>query len=306
LDLSHLTTFCTVIEAGSISKAAKELYVTQPAISLKIQELEDHYQVQLLERTNRGIKPTEIGLYVYSESQKIIALLANMQREIDAMHNPSEELVIGASNTVGNFALPCTMFVFRERHPGYKVNIELGNTAEVINKMISRRVEIGLVEGPINESWAEQLAREDINIKIIARNKLILVAKNMGQYSSKRTITFEEMKNIPLIIREQGSGIRAAFEEVLSNKGFTLDDFNIVYELNSINSIVSAVASDMGVALLPGVALRKELRYKILKAIRISDIKFQHNLSLLYQSNTKKHSYNAFIQLINSKDRGFC
>jgi LysR family transcriptional regulator, transcriptional activator of the cysJI operon len=306
MDISHLSAFCTVVEAGSISRAAKDLYVTQPAISQKIQELEDFYQVQLLERNNKGIRPTDTGLYLYSEAQKVIALMSNIQRELEAIRNPSEELAVGASSTIGNFALPCTMFAFRERYPGYSVTIDIGSTEEIISKTLSRRVEIGLVEGPLKKTWIEQLTTENIAIKKIAQTKLILVAKYAGKYADHDSITFEKLKKLPFITREVGSGIRSSTESVFASKGIAIDSFDLVHELNTINSIISAVTSDMGVTLLPAMALRKELRYKIVKPIKVINAQFRHDLNLLYQNNSRKKSYTAFVELIDSKDRGFC
>ncbi len=306
MDLGHLSAFCTVVEAGGISRAAKELFVTQPAISLKIQELEDHYQVQLLDRTNKGVTPTEVGLYIYGEAQKLIALLANIEREIELNRNPIEDLVIGASSTAGNSALPCTLLIYKGRHPGYNITLDLGNTVQILEKLLSRRIEIALVEGPICQEWRENLANEDVTVKKIAQTKLILAASSTGQYHDTVSISLEELSDVPLIMREEGSGIRATFEQAVANKGLSMQDFNIVYELSTSSSIVSAVASGMGLALLPAMALRKELRHKILKSIPIKNIQFRQDFNLLYRSNSKKRSHKAFIELVSSKERGFC
>jgi len=306
MDISHLSTYCTVIEAGSISRAAKELYVTQPAISQKIQELEEFYQVQLLDRTNRGIKPTETGLFLYSEAQKVLSLMANIQRELEEIRNPSEEILVGASSTIGNFALPCTMLAFRKRYPGYNVSINIDNSETQINKIIGHRIEIALVEGPIKPKVIQQLSNEGITVNRIAQTKLILIAKHDGKYKGISNLSIEELIDIPFITREAGSGIRATIENVFAKNSISINDFKTLHELNTISSILSAVTSDIGVALLPVMALRKELRYKIVKPVRIEGLLFHHDLSLLYQVNYKKKSYKAFVEIINSKDRGFC
>lgn len=307
MDISHLTTFCTVVEAGSISKAAKELFVTQPAVSQKIQELEEHYQAQLLDRTNRGIQPTEIGLYVYSEAQKIQALMANIKREIDSRRDPTEELFIGASTTVGNFALPCSLFVFREKFPGYQVDIDIGNATEVMEKLLSRRVEIGIIEGPISNGWKERMASEDIVCRKIAQTRMILVTGSSGPCSDRKTIKLEELFYLPLLVREKGSGIRATLELTVKQKGYSMKNFEQLHELNTTSAIVSAVSSGMGLTLLPSMALRKELRHRILKPIRVDGVQFRHDLSLFYQENSMKKSYNSFVDLIsNPEERGFC
>ena len=307
MDLNHLTTFCTVVEAGSISKAAKELYVTQPAISQKIQELEEHYKTQLLDRTNRGIQPTEIGLYVYSEAQKIQAMMANIKREIEARHNPAEELLLGASTTIGNFALPCTMFVFREKFPDYQVNTEIGNATEIIEKLISRRVEIGIVEGPIGKDWKDRLASEDIQCRAVAQTRMILATSSKSSFSELKTINPEELAEMPLLIREKGSGIRATIEQTLGQKGIKLNSFKHLHELNTTSAIISAVSSGMGATILPTMTLRKEMRHRILKPIRVNNVQFKHDFSLLYHESSMKQSYNAFVELISDpEERGFC
>jgi LysR family transcriptional regulator, transcriptional activator of the cysJI operon len=306
MDINHLITYCTVIEAGSISRAAKELYVTQPAISQKIQELEEYYQVQLLERTNRGIKPNETGLFLYSEAQKVLSLMANIQRELDQIRNPSEEISVGASSTIGNFALPCTMLAFRKRYPGYNVSINIDNSENQINKIIGHRLEIALVEGPLKPKVIQQLANEGIAVSKIARTKLILIAKCDGKYRDINRLSLRELIEAPFITREVGSGIRATIENVLTKNAVSINEFKTLHELNTISSIISAVTSDIGVALLPVMALRKELRYKIVKPIRIEGFIFHHDLIMLYQINSKKKSHKAFVELINSEERGFC
>ena len=306
MDLNHLSIFCRVVEAGSISRAAKELFVTQPAISLKIQELEDHYQVQLLDRTNRGVSPTEIGLYLYGEAQKVIAQLASIEREIELTRNPIEDLHVGASCTIGNSALPCTLLIFQKRFPGYSISIDIGNTQEVIEKILSRRIEIGLVEGPIDKDWKEQLGSENIIVKKITQTRLILAAASNGSYQDLKNATLDQLRDMPLIIRETGSGIRATFEHTIASKQLDFNDFNVIYEMNTTNSIVSAVSSNMGVALLPAIALRKELRHKILKSITIKDAQFKHDFHLLYRDSSKKNSHREFVNLLSSKERGFC
>ena len=306
MEISHLSTFCRVVEAGSISKAAKELFVSQPAISQKIQELEQHYQVQLLDRTNKGVSPTKTGLYVYAEAQKIIALLSNIEREIELTRNPVEDLTIGASSTVGNVALPCTLLIFRERHPGFNITVDLGNTEKTINKLLSRRIEIALVEGPLSNEWRKQFDAEDICIKHIAQTRLILVAANEGSYQKHESMTLKELSEAPLIMREKGSGIRSTIENTIAEKGFSLSDFNIIYEMGTSSSIISAVTSDMGLTVLPIMSLRKELHHKILKMIPLNNIEFLLDFNLLYRNDSKKMSHKNFIELISSKERGFC
>ena len=259
-----------------------------------------------MDRTNKGITPTEIGLYLYGEAQKVIAMLASIEREIELTRNPLEDLLVGASSTLGESALPCTLLIFQKRFPGYSISIDIGNTLQIYEKIISRRIEVGLLEGPIQQEWKEQLLKEDISTQHIAQTDLILVAGSNSKYVDIDSLNIEDLYDLPIIVREKGSGIRATFEKTVAERGLDLNNFNLLYEMNTSSSIVSAIASDMGVALLPIMAVRKELHHKILKAISIKDTQFQHNFYLLYRNGSKKKSHKEFVNFLISKDRGFC
>ncbi len=307
MDYGHIHAFCTVVEAGSISKAARNLFVTQPAVSVKVQELEEHYQVKLLDRTNKGVTPTEVGLFVYNEGKRIVSMFDNIHKEINRTRNPVDDMIIAAASTIGNFGLPCTIFLFKEKHPNFRVLMEICNSKEVVNRLLMRRVEVGLIEGPLKKSHKELFARDEIYTRWLMRNKLFLVAPNVQPYQSMTSIKLDDLRKLPLVIREPGSGIRASIEEALAEQSLDLSDLNVTMELSSINAIVSAITSDNGLSLLPKMALRKELRYKILKTIPIQELQLNHDYTLLYYSHLlKKQPYNAFIKLLTSKERGFC
>jgi DNA-binding transcriptional LysR family regulator len=292
---------------GSISKAARKLFVTQPALSVKIQEMERYYQEKLLERTNRGIKPTEVGLLVYQHGKKIVSLTENIQTEIQRNRNPIQELFVGASSTIGNYALPCTVYNFKERHPYYKIIMNISNSEHVIEKVLNRRVEMGVVEGPVSEQMKQTLNHEGIRMKKVARSELVLAVPNNEYWKETKSIDLETFRKLPLIIREPGSGIRATLEASLQANELTLADLNVVMELNTINSIISAVAADKGVSLLPKMAIRKELSYKILKSVHVEEIYLQHDITTLFHpTETSKQLYETFLTFLHSKDRGFC
>ncbi|NLM51776.1 MAG: LysR family transcriptional regulator [Firmicutes bacterium] len=306
MDLDSLRAFCTVVETGSISKAAKKLYVSQPSLSLKIQDLENQCQSKLLERTNRGVTLTDAGQVVYQHAQKILYLGEKIAKELDRSRSQVVLLQLGASSTVGNYALPCTIFNFKEKYPEYHIHMQTFNTDTVIEKMINHEIDIGLVEGPLTEKNRELLEQEKIATKHVTANELILVAHNSEKWPSNE-ITLATLKELPLIIREKGSGIRTTMETTLSALDIDLDELNIVLELQSTNGIISAVTSDKGAALLPKMAVRRELHYKILKQIKVEKVHFQHDITSLYNpDDLAKPLHRNFLELLHSPDRGFC
>jgi LysR family transcriptional regulator, transcriptional activator of the cysJI operon len=305
VDINHLQTFCAVIEAGSITRAARELFVSQPSISMKIMELEQHYRIKLLERSNKGIIPTEAGLFLYQEGQKVLSLMGNVSREFEQRRSPEEELCVGASDSVGNFALPCTIFVFKEYRPYCNITLNVGNSAQVVDWVANRKVEVGLVEGPL-DNVESLIAQGNISTRRIMSTELVLAVPNEEPYRDLESVTLDQFLAMPLIIREPGSGIRANLERVLSGRGLALSELQVTMELHAINAIVSAVSSGKGVSLLPEMVIRKELRYNILKSLRVDGVDFVHNITLLYYQNVKKEAYVAFIELLMSDERGFC
>jgi LysR family transcriptional regulator, transcriptional activator of the cysJI operon len=307
MDIGSFKAFCTVVETGSISKAAKKMFITQPALSVKIQGLEKYFKEKLFERTNKGIKPTEAGMLVYSQGQKIIAILDNIEKEIERSKSPAKELLVGAATTIGNYALPCTVYIFSERHADYKISLDINKTDNIIERLLNRALEMGLVEGPIPESVRKTLIQEGISSRIIAHNDLFLIVPNNESFADVESITVDELKKLPLIVREKGSGIRRTVEVALAEKGLDFSDFKIAMEVNTTNAIKSAVESGKGVSLLPKMAMRKELHYKMMKAIRIKDLNFRHNFTLLYHKmETDRPPYSTFLKFLQSKDRGFC
>lgn len=308
MDMSRLQAFCTVVEAGSFTKAAKTLYVTQPSISVKIQELESFYQVKLLERNSKRVVPTESGSLLYEQGKKILLLAENIQKNIERLNNTNEgEILVGASCTIGNFALPCSVYLFKERFPRANITLSINNSATIVNNILNQSIKIGLIEGPVTKEVRDELLQEGIRVKRIINHELVLTAPKNDQWADIDEISVDELKSFPLIMREPGCGIRRTIEKTLMEQELPPDALNTVMQLDSTNAIISTISSDRGVSLLPRMAIRKELRYGILKKINIRETRFLHPFTLLYYpGETLQKYHNAFIDLVISKDRGFC
>ncbi len=308
MNLNHLQAFCLVVKTGSITKAAKKLHISQPALSLQIQDLENNLQTILLERSNKGVKPTEMGELVFSYGNKILNLKENMQKEIESYSNATmEELGVGASSTLGNFALPCSVYIFKENFPQHDIFLDISKTKTVVDKLLEGTIEIGVIEGPLINSLKELILSEGLKVKKIAQDELTLIAPYNEQWQNTTEISREELFQLKFVLMDEGSGIRETIEETLQEKDILMGQLNIALELNSINAIVSAVAAEKGVSFLPKMALRRELRHRTLKAVKVQGITFPHSIYLIYhQSNIKPGLSANFLNFLASKDRGFC
>lgn len=305
MNLSYLEAFCVVVKTGSISKAAQKLHISQPALSQQVRDLENYYQEILLNRTNRGVSPTEIGQLVYKYSQKMLNLAHNLEKEIEKhRNNAKQELTIGASTTIGGYALPCSIYILKERYPLHNIRLAINNSEGVVDKIIEGAVDFGMVEGPIK---IDSLKSEGMEIQLIAKDELILIVPFTKEWEERQSVTLEELKSLPLILREKGSGIRKTFEETIKEHGINPDDLNTALELNDIAAIKSSVGADRGISMLPKMSIRKELRHRTLKSLEVEGVTFVHPLYIIYSPDKVKNSLaRNFLQFIRSKDRGFC
>lgn len=308
MNLNHLQAFCLVVKTGSITKAAKKLHISQPALSLQIQDLENNLQTILLERSNKGVKPTEMGEVVFNYGNKILNLKENMQKEIESYGSATmEELGVGASSTLGNFALPCSVYIFKENYPQHEIYLDISKTKTVLEKLLEGTIEIGVIEGPLVNSLKALIMTEGLAVKKIAQDELVLIAPYNEHWQSRTEIPREELFQWKFVLMDEGSGIRETIEETLRDKDISMDQLNIALELNSINAIVSAVAAERGISFLPKMALRRELRHRTLKAIQVQGMNFPHSIYLIYHKNRIKPGLSAnFLKFLASRERGFC
>jgi LysR family transcriptional regulator, transcriptional activator of the cysJI operon len=308
VELNTLKAFCSIVECGSISKASKKLFVSQPSLSVSIHNLEKQYHAVLLERTNRGVRPTEAGMVVYQHAQRMLSISDCIERELDQSRTEKLVLTVGASSTIGNHALPCTLYNFKEKFPQYHIEMKITHSDLIIDHLVNKRVDIGLIEGPLSDEVRASLVKEKIKTKLIASGELILVVPNNEFWKNVNHVSLgEDFLKLPFILREKGSGIRATLEMTLAASGLTIADLQVALVLESTNAIISAVASGRGVAFLPKMTVRKELNYKILKEITVRDMAIKHEITTLhYPEDEKKPLQNLFLTFLHSKERGFC
>ncbi|GAW91226.1 selenium metabolism-associated LysR family transcriptional regulator [Calderihabitans maritimus] len=299
--LTQLMAFCKVVQEGSISKAARELHLTQPALSAQIQALEEHFGLPLLERTNRGVIPTEAGEAVLYYAKRISILNQNLHQEIERLKNmDNEELAIGAGSTVGGYALPCSIYIFKEKYPRAQIKVTVANSEEIMQKLLDKTIDLGIVEGPTEKE-------ENFISSVLAYDELLLVTPNNDDWKDKNTVTLEELKEFPFIAREEGSGTRRTIEKALQKKGLSFDDLNIVMELNSFDAIKASVEAGRGVTVLPRLAIKKEIYTGVLKALKVEGISFRHRFTAVYLPGRQQTLLQKkFLDFLKSKERGFC
>lgn len=297
MNLCALNCFCTVVDVGSISAVAKQLHLTQPAISQQIQGLEMELGAILLHRHNKGVEPTEAGRVVYEYGRALLQLESNLHRDLDQLRSTQPKLLVGAASAVGGYALPCSLYLFKQRQPDTSVVLRVENSDMVLQLLKDRSLDVGLVEGPLPagcELKAEPLAIDELCLVTAGR-------------VPKEGVDLAELLKLPHVIRAPGSGLRRTVVRTLEEQGHSLNELNVALELPSLEAVKSAVAAGLGVALLPPLALRRELRSGSLKVIPLRAISFKQPVSIVYSGRTLPSAAEAFLQFLRSpKLRGFC
>lgn len=303
MNLAIMELFCEGARVKSFAKAAKLLNLSQSAVSAKMQAVEDFYGVSLFNRSHSGVTLTEFGEVVYKYTRQILKLHEEMVREIDSLSEwENQKLAIGASLSMGNQALPCTIWTFKEKYPKVEVVLRIKNAETIISMVRNEEIHLGILEERVGEEIADLVTKQVLN------DELLVITANRKPWTERSSITLEELKHFPVIIREKGSGIRRIFEQSLESMNLCLRDFKVVAEMESIDAIKSAVAAGMGLSLCSRIAARREIRDGSLHALRIGEKPISINYLIVYKRDEKLNaSAKRFIRfLIGPGEIPFC
>jgi len=297
LNLEYLKTFYTTVKENSISKTAKLLHMSQPGVSVQLQALEKELGFQLLVRSNKGVVLTDAGKIVYDYAVSLLSIQKEIERDLDSLKTLVQEMVVSSCTSVGSYALPCSIYLFKKKYPNIKVLLDICNSETVIRNLLDNSSHIGIIEGDPHNCLIE-------TNKVTTSNFVLVCAKKICRYTK---ISNNQLSEIPLIIREKGSGNRKCLEASLRNNGLNLEEMNVVLELTSTEAIKSAVSAGKGYAFLPELAIKYELCSGFLKNVEMEDAILE---SHFYLANVKdkppKGPQKDFYDFIKSGRRGFC
>ena len=305
--MEDLATFVAVVRCGSMSRAAQELHLSQPAISQRLRSLETEYGLPLFRRTNKGVELTPAGDVLSRYAKRFLNLDKLLQEEMDALRSEEpKQVVIGATSAVGGYALPCTIYLFQQKHPTARIQLVIGKRSETMQRLMDGALDLALVEGPdITETAAEMDGWQSV---VVSEEDLVLVTPVSGPLAAPATYTLETLRKVPLILREPGSGTRMVVEETLRSHGLRLSDLQLAMEMSSMDAIKTSVAQGHGVALLSKWCLKVEARMGTLRVAPLEGIRFTSRWSLLYPRTTQRTAlHRSLLKTLRSPaERGFC
>lgn len=274
MDLRQLEIFAKVAELGSFSRAAELLHLTQPTVSEHIRSLEDELGVRLLDRLGRGAGPTAAGRLLLTYATRMLALAREARQALESFQGRMRgELVAGGSTIPGEYILPALLGRFREKFPEISSTLLIGDTQEVVSWVLEGRVEVGVV--------GARLPQRGLEFREMMPDEEIVVVPAGHPWSSRADVTLEELGTEPLLVRERGSGTRAALEAALESVGLDLGALRVAGEIGSSQAIKQAVKAGMGITIMSRIAVEEDCRHGRLAALRVRGLSITRSFYLL-------------------------
>ena len=277
--------FEAVFRHSNITKAAEELHLAQPSVSVAVRELEEYYGICLFERLGRRIVPTELGKEFYGYALHIVSLFDEMEQKIrnwDALG----VIRIGASITIGTHILPPLLKQYQALYPELRTEVTIGKSAVIEQHILENKIDIGLIEN--------QSEHPDINVLPFMEDYMQAIVAPDHPLAKYSQVTLEQLAQYPFLMREKGSAGREILDACFALEQITVHP---LWESASTQAIVRGVAEGLGVAVLPCLLVRKNIEEHTVKMIPFPQ-PLTRKLNLIWhRSKYLTDNMNAFIEL---------
>ena len=295
MTIRHLKIFLTVCKNNfNTTKAAEELHMTQPAVSLAIKELEQYYGVALFDRIGKRLKITEAGQRFCEYSVHIVSRFDDMEKGMKDWDSFGV-IRIGASITIGSQFLPCYVKAFYNRYPGTEVKVTISPSEQLEQKIWNNELDFILIEGISHTpTFVSEEYLED--------NLTVICPANSGFYPGQ-LLSVEEFRQQNFLLREHGSGTRETFERVVEAAGFSVSP---IWEAMSTTALVNAVINGLGIAVLPHRMVIGPIERGLVVAVRVKGLSFKRKFHIVYHKEKfLTSSAKAFIDLCRNYDMDY-
>ncbi len=273
MNIRHLRIFVAVNETGSTTAAGKKLHIAQPSVSLAISELEDYYGIKLFDRISNKLQITEAGKYFLQYASHIVGLFDDMEKEVKNMDKIGI-IRVGASVTIGSYLLPKYITEFKKKHENMDVRVKINNTDRIQQYVLSNQVDIGLIEGKVNNA--------DIITKAFRVDELVEICAKKHPFAGRDDVNVDELKSQSLILRESGSAVRDVIDRNMSLHGLEMEP---AWESTSTEGIIRAVKAGLGVSALPELIVKDWIKKGAVSRFKVKGIELKRKFSLIHHRN---------------------
>lgn len=288
MNINRLKVFIKVAELKSFTKAAEELYMTQPAVSKNIKIIENFYGVSLFKRVGNQIELTEAGNTLLRYANDIIEISEKAKEALDK--TVEDNIVLGAGSTVGVYILPQILEKFIRVYPNIHFTLEISNAKQVIKKFMEGSLDVGIVGALVQKT--------NLTYFPFFSEQLQLIVSKHHPWAQKEYISVSELKKQPFFLREKGSGQRFLVEEILYKQaGIELEN---ITELPNNEAILKLVESGLGVSIISENVIARDLYLDRIRTVKIKNIKLKHDMYVLYNENNTSKPYRKFIKFLRN------
>lgn len=285
MTLRHLRIFVSVFRCGSVTKAAAELHLAQPSVSLAIRELEEYYGLKLFDRIGRRIYPTSGGQEFYRYALKIVSLCEDMEKRMKDM-DQTGTLRIGTSITIGTCILPGLVKQFQSVCPDIRIECRTTRSSEVERAILANEIDLGLIE--------TQPQNPEIRFQSFMSDAMCAIVSPESPLSEMKSISLEQLAELPLLVREKGSAGRELLDAAFN---MMQKPMNILWESVSTQTIIQGVSAGIGAAVLPEMLVRDAAGRGIVRILPLSAPIIRNLNIICHRSKNISYSMNRLIEL---------
>lgn len=292
MDIHHLRVFTTVFRNRSFSKASEELHLTQPTVSDHVKALEDELHCRLFDRLGRSIVPTKEADLLYSHAAELIEKADTLKELIGQSKNTiTGELIVGASTIPGTYVIPRIIADFTKRYPSVSFRIMEADSKGIIEKVLRHELLLGIV--------GAKMGQGQLTFTPMMEEELIAVSS--PSLIKADEISLGQLTSFPMILREEGSGTRKEIERFLEARNISLDALTVAGYFGSTDAVKQAVKAGLGISIISELAVRDELKYKLLKKIKVKGVQVKRKFyAVTHRKRTLPFAYSIFIEYLKA------
>ena len=296
MDLHYLFVFHVAATHKSFSKTASELHISQPAVSMQIKKLEEDLALKLFDRIGKQVSLTQNGEVLHRYTKQVFTLIENAEAELYGLNEMMcGDLYIGATNTVGSYILPPILAMFRQSYPNVNVNLHIGYSEEIFDKLASNELDIALIGGDSEPA-------SNLRTEILYRDRIVFIVSPMHPFARKTHVTKELLAGEWFVTHKFGSPLYQVMQQfVIENLGVPV---NIAMTIDSTDAIKQCVASNLGISIVPYLSAKNEVAAGRLCAIELEEASWDYPYKLYH--SPRKYLSPAARRLIQAvKDEFF-
>ncbi|KJS87177.1 MAG: hypothetical protein JM58_05065 [Peptococcaceae bacterium BICA1-8] len=276
MNFNHLRSFYYVGKYLSFSEAAKNLYISQPTVSIQVRKLEEDLQTKLIEQLGKKIYLTDAGKRLYNYASEIFKLT----REANLMINDISDfnigqVLLGAGTTAGIYLLPELLGSFKAEYPKVEIKLQIGSSKYIIQRLLDNEFDFAV----IGEGLVIDL---DLISQSITKDELVLIVSPNHPLATRHAVSILDLCNETFILRERGSSSREIFENAIVKNNIKI---NVAMEFNCVEAIKKAVAANLGISVVSNSSLKLEKQLNVVASLKIKDLDLMRNIYLVYHKD---------------------